>query len=172
MAETIAPATSSVDFADFAALVGDYVEWSRRRYAGDAWFMDAAFGHQALDAELAEGFPAYRPPAGLALLARRDRSTLGGVAYRRLSDEACEMKRLFVRAEGQGSGLGRRLCLALMEAARHAGYRVMRLDTADLFGEAIALYRAVGFRDCPPFHAYPEAVAPRIVFMERSLSDP
>ncbi|MET0598916.1 MAG: GNAT family N-acetyltransferase [Mesorhizobium sp.] len=172
MAETIAPATSDVDFADFAALVRDYVEWSRHRYAGDAWFMDAAFGHQALDAELAEGFPAYRPPGGCTLLAKRDRRTLGGVAYRRLSDEACEMKRLFVRAEGQGRGLGRRLCLALMEAARISGYRVMRLDTADLFGEAIALYRTVGFRDCPPFHAYPETISPRIVFMERPLSDP
>jgi hypothetical protein len=64
LVQTIAPAATAADFAEVAALIGDYVDWCRARYADEGWLVDAAFGHQSLDIELASGFPAYRPPAG------------------------------------------------------------------------------------------------------------
>ena len=45
----------------------------------------------------------------------------------------------------------------------------MRLDTAHLFHEAIALYETLGFRRCAPYNEYPQELKPYIVFMEREL---
>ena len=108
----------------------------------------------------------YGPPSGRAFLALSRDAVVGCIAYRELSDTVCEMKRLFVRKGGQGRGTGRRLCMALIDAARSDGYTLMRLDTANLLTEAIALYRSVGFRDCPAYNDYPDDLMPYFVFMD------
>ena len=105
---------------------------------------------QNFDAELA-GLPGdYAPPKGTMVLARQSdsRELLGCVAVRPVagSPELCEMKRLFVRPTGRGSGLGRALALAAMAEARRIGYRRMCLDTLPSMTAAQALYSALGFR--------------------------
>src|SRR5262245_17762006 len=105
---------------------------------------------QGFEAEVA-GLPGdYAPPGGEMLLAR-DREAdglVGMVALRpvRAAPDLCEMKRLYVRPETRGSGLGRGLATAALEEARRLGYRRMCLDTLPAMGEAQALYRALGFR--------------------------
>ncbi len=170
MVQTIAAAATAADFAEVAALIGDYVGWCRARYADEGWLVDAAFGHQSLDIELASGFPAYRPPAGATLIARHDGAAIGCIAYRRRSQHVCEMKRLFVRKSGQSRGAGRRLCEALIGEAERNGYAQMCLDTLSRFSEAIDLYRSLGFRECAPYQSYPSRLMPHLVFMQRPLA--
>ncbi|CAN7462826.1 hypothetical protein LJR234_003257 [Mesorhizobium amorphae] len=55
------------------------------------------------------------------------------------------------------------------DAARSNGYALMRLDTANLLIETIALCRSVGFRDCPAYNEYPDELLPYIVFMDVPL---
>jgi len=131
--------------------------------------VEMAFSHQGLDAELLKLTELYAPPNGRMLIAEDAYEILGGVAYKRIDAQTCEMKRLFVRTTANGRGLGRKLCEALLQATARDGFRTMRLDTSRDMVEAIGLYRSIGFRDVEPFVDYPERMQPMMLFMERAL---
>ncbi len=169
-ATEIRMASSDVDYAAFGELITQYVNWLRIRYQDDNWFITEVFGHQSLDTELGDLHHAYGAPQGMTLLAVRDGKICGAGAYRRLSDGSCEMKRLFVPDQFHGMGIGRLLCQHIISAARAKGFASMKLDTARRLTEAIALYKRHGFRECAPYHVYPEKLMPYLIFMELDLA--
>ncbi len=123
---------------------------------------------QNFDQEV-DGLPGnYAPPLGRLLLAIKDEQVAGCIALRRYDDGACEMKRLYVRPESRGQGLGKKLVTTLIDAARELGYKRMLLDTLPgKMDEAIALYRSLGFREIAPYYNNPVEGA---LFMELWLS--
>lgn len=118
---------------------------------------------QSFEEELA-GLPGrYAPPQGTILLAG---DGAGVVALRALDPYTAEMKRLYVRPAFQGTGLGRALAEAIIEAARIRGYSKLRLDTLPQMGPAIALYRKLGFVEIPAYTVNPIAGA---LYLELAL---
>lgn len=100
------------------------------------------------------------------LVARADGELAGCVALKRLGDDACELKRLYVRPAARGAGLGRVLAEAAVAEARRLGYRVLRLDTLPTMEAARALYLSLGFR---PIERYNDNPIPGVIFFELQL---
>jgi ribosomal protein S18 acetylase RimI-like enzyme len=115
---------------------------------------------QSFDEELKTLPGAYAPPSGRLLLARSADHAAGCIALRKLDAGICEMKRLYVRPDDRGMGLGRMLVERLIAEARAIGYERMRLDTiASAMQDAIALYRRMGFQEIAPYSNIPIASA-------------
>jgi putative acetyltransferase len=114
---------------------------------------------QQFDRELA-GLPGdYAQPRGKLMLATVNGEVAGCCAVRPLDSgdypNACEMKRLYVRPQFRGLGLGRQLVEEAMEAAREAGYASVLLDTLDDMEAARGLYGDLGFAEIPPYYDNP-----------------
>ena len=122
---------------------------------------------QNFDKELA-GLPGdYAPPEGRLLLTEWDGQLAGCVALHKLKPGICEMKRLYLRPQFRGKGLGRALADQIIGEARQIGYRHMRLDTIEpVMKDAVAMYRKLGFQQIAPYRANPIAGA---MYMELQL---
>lgn len=126
---------------------------------------------QSLDIDLApQGFAqevdalpgVYGPPGGEILLAKRGDHVLGCIALKPLEPpRIAEIKRLFVRTQMRGIGVGKALVETAIDTARRLGYREIKLDTLPQMEGAIALYRHYGFVPIPAYgsHPYPGLVS-------------
>src|ERR671934_429885 len=74
---------------------------------------------------------------------------VGSVALRDLGDGAVELKRMYLRPDQRGRGLGRELLALALAWSREQGARVVRLDTSERMVAAQRLYEAYGFRRVP-----------------------
>jgi ribosomal protein S18 acetylase RimI-like enzyme len=111
---------------------------------------------QSFDKELS-GLPGdYASPEGRLLLATHQGVPAGCVALHRLEAGICEMKRLYVRPQFRGKGLGRALAERDIAEARQIGYTRLRLDTVEpMMQAAVAMYRQLGFREIAPYRENP-----------------
>ena len=114
---------------------------------------------QNFDSEVANLPGDYAGPRGALLTATVDGKLAGCCALRPLDSadypNAAEMKRLYVRGEFRGLGLGRQLVEASLDAARQGGYSCVLLDTLDDMEAARTLYEELGFEDIPPYYHNP-----------------
>jgi ribosomal protein S18 acetylase RimI-like enzyme len=152
----IIPASSSAQIAQARELFLEY-----------AASLGFSLCFQNFDQEL-EGLPGeYALPEGRLLLAEYEGQLAGCVALHKVEPGICEMKRLYLRPQFRGKGLGRTLAEHLIAEARQAGYRRVRLDTVEpVMKDAVAMYRAMGFRDIAPYRPNPMTGA---LYMELEL---
>lgn len=97
----------------------------------------------------------FRPPHGCFLLARSDGCALACVSVKTHSGHTGEVKRLWVSPTARGHGLARRMMTAIEAEARALGLKRLILDTNSALTEAIALYRATGWSEIPPYTSFP-----------------
>lgn len=93
-----------------------------------------------------DDFDSYLPPNGRVFLAEDEAGTLMGCGFvRQVRADAGEMKRLYVRPETRGTGLGRKLVVARIEAARNMGWHTLYADTLKGNTPMLSLYENLGF---------------------------
>jgi GNAT superfamily N-acetyltransferase len=155
-------------------LLREYLLWIGDRLAADHGVtfddVDAAVAahHHAFTREL----PHLLGPRGRLLVARTGPDVVGVGALRPVDAEIAEIKRMYVRPEARGHGIGRAILERLLADAAAIGYRVARLETATFMREAHALYRSLGFTGGPGFEeneASMSGLESFMLFMERRL---
>jgi GNAT superfamily N-acetyltransferase/DNA-binding MarR family transcriptional regulator len=92
------------------------------------------------------------PPAGLFLLATLNGEPVGCGAIKLHADAPAEIKRVWVSDAVRGLGIGRRLLDQLERHAAERGWNAVQLDTNRNLTEAIAMYRAAGYREVAPYN--------------------
>jgi putative acetyltransferase len=129
-------------------------------------------GFQDFDRELADLPGEYNRVLGKGclLVATMDDRLAGVVACRswhhHIENAICEMKRLYVRPDFRGTGLGEALARAVIDEGRRLGYSRMRLDSLPNMEKAIRLYESLGFQRIEPYRHNPIEDS---VFLELSL---
>ena len=142
----ISDASTPLQLDAVRELMRSFIAWHRERHVQDLQLIDEYFDTSAFDEELRTLPGEYSPPRGSLLLATVQQQPAGCVALRSIDDEYCEMKRMFVYPHFRGQGAGLALATRLIDYARAAGYRAMRLDTSIRQAEARELYSHLGFR--------------------------
>jgi putative acetyltransferase len=151
----------------FQATSEDDIQQARSLFEEYAAWLEISLCFQNFDKELANLPGHYAPPSGRLLLAREADELAGCIALRQIEPGVSEIKRLFLRQEFRGQGLGRVLVEAIIEEARKIGYTRIRLDTLpDKMEKAVSLYRSIGFQEIAPYYENPVEGA---TFMELTL---
>jgi len=145
------------------------IELARQLFTEYAAWLEINLCFQNFERELAELPGDYAGPDGRLLLAYVESNLAGCIALRKIGEGVCEMKRLFLRPEFRGRGLGRQLIDTIIKTAREIGYERMRLDTLPpKMNDAIALYRSYGFQEIGPYYDNP---VPGAIFMKLDLRE-
>ncbi len=124
----------------------EFFEYVRERY--DGW--EPSMIPSADAAEVA-------PPNGSWVVAYRDGAPVGCAGVKRLDAATGEVKRVYLRPEARGLGLGRALMEALEEDGRRLGFERLRLDSGDRQPEALGLFRSLGYREIADYNGNPFA---------------
>ena len=151
----IREATGADDMTIAADLFREYQIW-----------LDVDLCFQDFEAELSDIESMYAPPRGVIYIATVNGEDIGVGALRPISDQRCEMKRVYVRESARGLGVGKRIIDLLIARATKVGYGSMVLDTLPKLVTARAIYQGLGFQEIPPYYKNP---LPGVVYLEKIL---
>ena len=138
-------------------LIKEYLNW-----------IDNDLSFRQVDEELAAFPEKYKEPDGSFFIAKDGIKIVGCVGMKKIQIGICEMKRLYVKDDYKGIGLGKELIKTLIEEATKKRYKKMRLDTLPKMGAAIKLYKDFGFYQ---IEQYVENPINGAIFMEKVLID-
>lgn len=148
---------TKADIEKTKELIREYLKW-----------IDLDLTFQNIDEEL-DNFPEkYEEPAGAFYIAKDGINVIGCIGLRKIRAKICEMKRLYVKDEYKGLGLGKMLIRTIIEEAKKKGYEKMRLDTLPKMQTAQKLYQEFGFVEVTKYTVNPVDGA---VFMEKLLRE-
>ncbi|HLO16740.1 MAG TPA: GNAT family N-acetyltransferase [Anaerolineales bacterium] len=97
---------------------------------------------------------------GVFLVITDEDQLIGTGAIRKIDDEVCELKRLWLLFEYHRQGLGYRMMQELLSFAREKGYQRIRLETdRDHQNRAFDFYKRLGFYEIPRYSDNADDVA-------------
>jgi ribosomal protein S18 acetylase RimI-like enzyme len=152
----IAVSTSEQHWQDLRTLFVEYQTW-----------LGISLCFQNFDQELERLQQIYAPPQGFALVAYHNHLAVGCIALKPLETGVAELKRLFVKPEARGLGIGSVLVRTVINMAPARNYRAIRLDSLSHLTQALSIYRSVGFYETTRYNDNP---LKDVVFMELKLN--
>ena len=151
--------------ADVAALVAEYAEEAMALEK----FLGEAHAFREIETERLGMFASYHPPGGRFLVAYIDNVPAGCAAVVRRDVDIAELRRVFVRPQYRGAGLGAALVTAAIRVARDLGYRTLYLESHRSMHAAHRRYADAGFVRVPPLSNYPDYLRAVAVCMALQL---
>ena len=103
---------------------------------------------------------------GGIVLCKLNNEYIGCSAIRRIDNNICELKRMWVKPGHQNKGIGLGLLKECIKIAAALNYSTIRLDTLTRLEAAIHLYKKHGFVETAPYYFNPEK---EVVYMEKKL---
>lgn len=97
----------------------------------------------------------------------REGEAIASGAYRFYDEETVEIKRVYLRPEFRGRGIGKELVRRLEADARIKGFRYALLETGELLEEATGLYKKSGYKVIPNYGPYVDM--PESLCMKKKL---
>ena len=98
----------------------------------------------------------YSPPRGAIFIAwNEEGAPIGCFGIRKFDESICELKRMYLKTEARGLGIGKQLLKKAIEVGSRLGYKKMRLDTLPSMDSAIKLYETTGFYNIEPYRFNP-----------------
>ncbi|MBC8769805.1 GNAT family N-acetyltransferase [Arenibacter sp. BSSL-BM3] len=141
-------AQTTTQYLEAKELILEYVAWLG---------IDLSF--QNFDQEM-KGLPEmYNPKDGGLFIAYINEEAVGIAGLRRFNAEDCEVKRMYVKPNGRGLGIGQLLLKQCLDTARKLQYKSVKLDTADFMKSAIKLYTDHGFVEISAYRHNPHESA-------------
>jgi GNAT superfamily N-acetyltransferase len=153
----------------------EYLMWCRAQFTAEhaVVFDDPDAAVAAHHREFTGELPHLLGARGRLLVARIGSEVVGVGALKPVDATVAEIKRMYVRPQARGQGIGRAILRRLLADAHTLGYEVARLETAVFMREAHALYRSLGFKDTQAFdhaEASLSGLDPFMLFMELRLA--
>lgn len=110
---------------------------------------------QNYDDELEHLENKYGLPYGRLYLAFCDNKLAGCIGLKKIDDESCEIKRLYVKPEFRGKQIGNILVKQIIADAKSIGYKHILLDTFPFLETAIKMYKKLGFYEIESYNNNP-----------------
>ncbi len=129
-------------------------EYTQMLIDGDNSFKDY-LELQKYDHELEDLEDKYGLPYGRLYLVFYDGVLAGCIGLRKLDNENCEMKRLYVKPQCRGKKIASFLVKNITEEARKIGYKHILLDTLPFLETAINMYKNYGFYEIESYNNSP-----------------
>jgi putative acetyltransferase len=129
-------------------------------------FLNVDLCFQSFEKELLNLDTIYKSPRGTIILAKNNDEIVATVALKPIEENNCEMKRLYVKPEFRGLGIGEKLVTELIQFAKEANFDKMKLDTLTRLTAAVKLYRKFGFIETKPYVYNP---LDEVLYFEKTL---
>lgn len=142
-----------------------FSEYTDMLIAGDSSFQEY-LDIQNYDEEIKHLEIKYGKPYGSLYLAYYDGELAGCIGLRKIDEQNCEMKRLYVRPKFRGKRIGNQLIQKIIEDAKQIGYSHMLLDTLPFLESALYMYKKYGFYEIESYNDSPMSTS---IYMKLDL---
>jgi GNAT superfamily N-acetyltransferase len=161
-------AQTDKDISEVRDLFWEYLQWANGRVNEE---FGVNFDIETMLEDDMKELDIYFPPDGRLVLVSEAGKSAGLGCLKKLRNSMGEVKRMYVRPEFRGCGLGRGILEALLSEARDIGYSKVRLDSARFMQAAHSLYRSFGFQEIEPYNEseIPSEFRDHWIFMEKTL---